>query len=163
MQRNEHRRTMAFLLGMAVCFWITKIEAQPVALPPTVLSAHTVFIENETGFAELQYAAVLEINKWGQFELAESREKADLVLLLSSGTRVRAIPDGQFPRTTGLNAFTEDAVPKDHTRIALVDPKSGARLWSDFHKTEGGKVKNGHLLDELRQAYDEAEKNKGKK
>ena len=41
-----------------------------------------------------------------------------------------------------------------HTRIALVDPKSGTTLWSDLHKTEGGKVKNGHLLDGLREAFD---------
>jgi hypothetical protein len=163
MQRNEHRRTMNFLLGIVVCFMVAKIQAQPAALPAAVMSAHTVFIENETGFPELQYTAVLEINKWGHFELAESREKADLVMLLSGGTHVHAIPDGQFPRTTGLNAFTEDAVPKDHTRIALVDPKSGAKLWTDFHKTEGGKVKGGHLLDELRQAFEEAEKSKGKR
>ncbi len=163
MERNEHRRTIAFLLGIVVFLMVVRTEAQPAELPPVVMSAHTVFIENETGFPELQYIAVLEINKWGHFELADSREKADLVMLLSSGTHVHAIPDGQFPRTTGLNAFTEDAVPKDHTRIALVDPKSGARLWSDFHKTEGGKVKNGHLLDELRQAYEEAEKNRSKR
>jgi hypothetical protein len=163
MRPGEHRRTIAFVLGIVVCLWVARTEAQPVALPPTVMAAHTVFIENQTGFPELQYIAVLEINKWGHFELAESREKADLVLLLSGGTRVHAIPDGQFPRTVGLNAFSEDSVPKDHTRVALVDPKSGTRLWSDFHKTEGGKVKNGHLLDELRQAYEETEKSKSRK
>ena len=75
-------------------------------------------------------------------------------MVLSSGTHVRAVPDCQFPRPTGLNAFAEDAVPPGHTRIALVDPKSGTTLWSDLHKTEGGKVKNGHLLDGLREAFD---------
>jgi len=44
-----------------------------------------------------------------------------------------------------------------------VDPKSGATLWSDLHKTEGGKVKSGHLLDGLRQAFEEYEKNRNKK
>jgi len=167
MRRNEHRRSEVlvcgvFLLGIVLCFMVSGAQGQPAALPPAVMSAHTVFIENQTGFAELQYTAVLELNKWGHFSLAESRESADLVMVLSSGTHVHAIPDGQFPRTTGLNAFVEDEVPKGHTRIALQDPKSGATLWSDTHKTEGGKVKGGHLLDELRQAYADAEKAKNK-
>ena len=72
-------------------------------------------------------------------------------------------PTEQFPRTTGLNAFTEESVPAGHTKIALVDPKTGATLWSDLHKTEGGKVKSGHLLDGLRQAFDEYEKARNKR
>jgi hypothetical protein len=169
MQANALRRTHLFVPGalvlgivVMVCVAVIGVQAQPAALPPTVMSAHSVFIENETGFAELQYTAVLELNKWGHFELADSREKADLVMVLRSGTHVHTIPDGQFPRATGLNAFTEEDVPKGHTRIALLDPKSGATLWSDYHKTEGGKVKSGHLLDELRQAYADAERTKSK-
>ncbi len=163
MQRSEHRIAAVLILTTFACVSAVKVWGQPPAVPEAVLSAHTVFVENETGFAELQYTAVLELNKWGHFQLAESREKADLVLALSSGTHVRAIPDGQYPRTTGLNAFSEEAVPKGHTKVALLDPKSGTTLWSDFHKTEGGKVKSGHLLDELRQAYEDAEKARGKR
>jgi hypothetical protein len=163
MQPIKHRAAVVFLFAVASIIGATSIEGQPAPVPETVLSAHTVFIENETGFAELQYIAVLELNKWGQFQLADSREKADLVLVLSSGTHVRAIPDGQYPRATGLNAFTEETVPKGHTKLTLQDPKSGTFLWSDFHKTEGGKVKSGHLLDELRQAYEDAEKARSKR
>jgi hypothetical protein len=162
--RPIKRRAAILILFAAVSgLAVTTMSGQPAPVPETVLSAHTVFIENETGFAELQYIAVLELNKWGQFQLAESREKADLVLVLSSGTHVRVIPDGQYPRATGLNAFTEEAVPKGHTKLTLQDPKSGTVLWSDFHKTEGGKVKSGHLLDELRQAYEDAEKARSKR
>ncbi|HMD43794.1 MAG TPA: hypothetical protein VKH45_11990 [Candidatus Acidoferrum sp.] len=162
MQVNEHRRRWVFLLAMAMCGIAATVAGQPPVLPEVVLSAHTVYIDNQTAFTELEYTVVLEINKWGHFQLAD-RDKADLVLVLSSGTHVHAIPDGQYPRTTGLNAFAEDSVPPGHTRIALQDPKSGATLWSGIHKTEGGKVKNGHLLDELRQAYEEAEKARNKR
>src|SRR5208283_6201653 len=108
MSRNQHRRKMLSLLGVVFCIMAGAVSGQPPALPPAVMNAHTVFIENETGFAELQYTAVLELSKWGHFQETDSREKADLVLMLSSGTHVRAIPDGQYPRTTGLNAFTEE-------------------------------------------------------
>jgi hypothetical protein len=162
MQNIQHRRGMALLLAIAFCGMASTVAGMPTLLPDSVLTAHTVFIDNQTTFPELEYAAVLEINKWGHFQLTD-KDKADLVLVLSSGTHVHAIPDGQHPRTTGLNAFAEDSVPAGHTRIALQDPKSGATLWSGVHKTEGGKVKNGHLLDELRQAYEDAEKARSKR
>ncbi|HXR32500.1 MAG TPA: hypothetical protein VN830_02235 [Verrucomicrobiae bacterium] len=163
MHKNDRSRKVIFLFVTLLGVWALRVAAQPTNLPEAVIKAHTLFLVNETGFAELQNTAVLELNKWGHFEIAESREKADLVLSLSSGTHVRALPDGQYPRPTGLNAFTEDAVPKGHTRVALLDPKTGATLWSDLRRTEGGKVKNGHLLDGLREAFDSYEKSSGRK
>jgi hypothetical protein len=149
---------------LVLLFWVMTLPAgaRPT-LPQAVTSSHSLFLQNETGFPELEYTALLELNKWGRFEVVASQDKADLVLVLTSGTHVRAIPDGQFPRATGLNAFTEESVPPGHTKIALVDPKTGSTLWSDLHKTEGGKVKSGHLLDGLRQAFEEYEKARNKK
>ena len=163
MHRNDRSSRVSLLFVILLSVYALPVSAQPANLPEAVTNAHTVFVVNETGFPELQYTAVLELNKRGHFEIAESRAKADLVLSLTSGTNVRALPDGQYPRPTGLNAFTEDAVPKGHTRVALLDPKTGATLWSDLRKTEGGKVKNGHLLDGLREAFDNYEKSKGRK
>jgi hypothetical protein len=134
--------------------------AGPKPLPDAVVHARAVFLENETGFHELDYITVLELSKWGRFELAESRERADLILRLDNGNRVRAVPEGQFPSNKGINAFSEEPVPPGHTRIALVDPKTAAVLWSDVHRTEGGRVKNGHLLDGLREAFDSYDKGK---
>ena len=134
--------------------------AGPRPLPDAVVHARTVFLENETGFHELEYSTVLELSKWGRFELAESREKADLILRLNNGNRVRAVPEGELPTTKNVNAVSEEPIPPGHTRIALVDPKTGALLWSDVHRTDGGKVKNGHLLDGLREAFDSYDKSK---
>ena len=163
MQENDRSKHVILLLGIFLCACALHATAQPPALPEAVTSAHTVFLVNDTGFPEMQYTLVLELTKWGHFEIAESREKADLVLSLSTGTHVRALPDGEYPRPTGLNAFAEDDVPKGHTRVALLDPKTGATLWSDLRRTEGGKVKNGHLLDGLREAFDNYEKGKDRK
>jgi hypothetical protein len=97
-----------------------------------VPSEGSVFLENETGFHELQYTTVLELSKWGRFELAVSREKADLIRRLDNGNHVRVVPEGQFPSNKDVHAFTDEPV----------------------HKTDGGKVNNGHLLDGLREAFD---------
>jgi len=67
--------------------------AQSPVLPQAVANAHTVYIQNESGFVELEYATILELGKWGHFELAERREKADLILRLDTGSRVRVAAD----------------------------------------------------------------------
>jgi hypothetical protein len=151
-------RSLSVLLLLSLAsleFW-----AGPKPLPDAVVRARFVFLENETGFHELEYSTGLELSKWGRFELAESREKADLILRLDNGNRVRAVPEGQFPGGRGINAFSDEPVPPGHTRIAVLDPKTSALLWSDVHRTEGGKVKNGHLLDGLREAFDSYDKAK---
>jgi hypothetical protein len=153
---------IVLLLGLGFCAFALRMAAAPPTLPQAVAEAHSIFIENETVYPELQYEAVLELNKWGHFQLTD-RPRADLVMLLSSGTHVQAVPDGQGPRTVGLNAFVEESVPPGHTRIALIDPKTGTTLWSDLRRTVGGKVKGGHLLDGLREAYDQYQKSRSKK
>jgi hypothetical protein len=160
MRRNSQARLVSLFLVLFLTVVAHPVGAGPKSLPDAIVRAHTVFIENETGFNELQYALVLELSKWGRFDLAESREKADLLIRLDNGNHVHAVPDGQFP-SGPMNAFTDTSeVPKGHTRIAVLDPKSNTILWSDTHKTEGGKVKNGHLLDGLRDAFDSYEKSR---
>lgn len=133
------------------------------ALPESVAKARTIFVENNTGFAELGYSAVLELNKWGQFEVVAVREKADIVLRLTNGTSVHLVPEGQTPGARGASSVTDEGVPQGRTRISLIDPKSGESLWSDLHRTEGPKVKNGHLLDGLREAFENYEKARSRK
>ncbi len=156
---SAHFAPARFLLGMAVGLMALQAAAVPKALPDAVVRAHSVFLINETGFNELGYSTVFELNKWGRFDLADSPEKADLILRLDCGNHVRAVPDGQFPSSAGLGAGDSE-IPKGHTRISLVDPKTNTVLWSDTHKTDGAKVKNGGLLDGLRDAFDSYEKSR---
>ena len=159
MRKNPFLRTGLFLWIGALVLAGFPSQVNSAGLPEAVVRAHTVFIENETGFTELGYVTVLELGKWGRFELAESREKADLILRLDSGSRVRAVPEGEGVPSTG-DALPENPVPAGYTRIALLEPKTGQMLWSGKHKTEGSKVKSGHLLDELREAFRDYEKGK---
>jgi hypothetical protein len=159
MPRNFRLWSAILLLAALFCFLSVLLDAAPQPLPEAVTRAHTVFLENETGFNELQYVVVLELSKWQRFDLAETRDKADLILLLDNGNRVRLVPDGQLPSTDANNPAGPD-IPKGYTRIALLDPKSNSLLWSDIHKTDGGKVKSGHLLDGLREAFDAYDKSR---
>lgn len=159
MQWNSRLLLARFLFPVSVLMVAALALANPKPLPEAVTNAHTIFLENETGFNELEYSTIFEINKWGRFDLVDSPEKADLILRLDSGNHVRVVPEGQFPAIPA-NAVGEGEIPKGHTRISLLDPKTNVMLWSDTHKTEGGKVKNGHLLDGLREAYDSYERSR---
>jgi len=142
-------------------FWMAcvSLEARSATLPQALLNAHTIYIENETGFPDLQFVAVLEFEKWGRFDVSESREKADLVFRMDNSAHVRELPEGQVPSPDD-NIGADGAVPNGYTRIALMNAKSGQMLWSGMHKTEGGKVKNGHLLDSLRDAFRDYDRGK---
>jgi hypothetical protein len=155
MPRNFQAWSVVPFLTLLFCFIPILVKAVPQPLPDVITRAHTVFIENETGYNELQYVLVLELSKWGRFDLADTRDKADLVLRLDGANHVRMLPDGQFP-TTG--ADSDSNIPKGWTRIALLDPKTNSMLCSDTRKTDGGKVKSGHLLDGLREAFDSYDK-----
>ncbi len=159
MWRNSRSRLTSLLIGLFVCLAALHAEAIPKNLHDAAIRAHTIFLENETGFVEIEYTVIPELNKWGRFDIADSREKADLVMRLDSATHVCAVPEAQSPGM-GANAFTDSDIPKGHSWIALLDPKTNAMLWSDTHKSEGGKVKTGHLLDGLREAFDSYEKSR---
>ena len=158
------RKSSFLLTGFSILvlvFWLAALSAgaNSAGLPQTLVKAHSVYIVNETGFADLEFATILEIEKWGRFELAESHDKADLILRLDNASHVRAVPEGQVPTAADFGAG-DNAVPPGYTRIALLDPSSSQVLWSGLHKTEGGKVKSGHLLDELRDAFRDYDRGK---
>jgi hypothetical protein len=158
-------RKSSFLLSglsfLVLVFWMAALsaDANTAGLPQSLVKAHSVYIVNETGFADLEFATILEVEKWGRFELAESHDKADLILRLDNASHVRAVPEGQVPSAADF-AAGDNAIPAGYTRVALLDPGSNQVLWSGLHKTDGGKVKSGHLLDELRDAFRDYDKGK---
>jgi hypothetical protein len=128
------------------------------SLPVSVVSAKTVYVDNQTTSAELQNTAYTEIAKWGRLQIVDVPQKADIWLRLSSGNYVKFVPGGENAPAAGPNAgknnFTgaDEAVPPGSTRISLIDPKTGNSLWSDIRKTDSAKTAT-HMLDGLRDAY----------
>src|SRR5208283_4400257 len=72
MQGNNRSTKVSLLLVILLCACALRLAAQPTNLPEAVINAHSVFLVNETGFAELQNTAVLELHKWGHFESTKS-------------------------------------------------------------------------------------------
>jgi hypothetical protein len=137
-------------------------EKRP-SLPTSVVSARTVYVDNQTTSAELQNTAYMELSKWGRFQIVDAPQKAEIVLRLSNGNYVKLVPGGgkvpaHEPKIAKQNWIgADEAVPPGFTRISVIDPKSGSSLWSDIRKTDNPKAAS-HMLDGLRLAVDQKQK-----
>src|SRR5437763_17166565 len=65
------------------------------SLAASVVSAKTVYVENQTTTAELQNTANTELLKWGRLQIVDSPQKADIVLPISNGKYVKFVPGGE--------------------------------------------------------------------
>jgi hypothetical protein len=137
------------------------------ALSSRVLSAKTIYVDNQTNDAELQHDAYMGLGKWGRYEIVDSPQKADVVLRLSGSSVVKFVPGGNpsatyNPKPVSENsAGAQELAPPGCTRITLVEPKSGTTLWSDVRKTSNAQEKS-RLLEGLHEAVDQQEKYRGK-
>jgi hypothetical protein len=137
------------------------------AVPEKVLSAKTIYVDNQTTDAELQYDAYMGLKKWGRYEIVDSSQKADVVLRLSGSSIVKFAPGGDPSATHNArpvsekSAAGEELAPPGSTRLTLIEPKSGTTLWSDVRKTSSAQEKS-RLLEGLHEAVDQQEKRHGK-
>jgi hypothetical protein len=151
---------LATLLLSPALSWAN--EKRP-SLPTSVLSARTIYVDNQTTSAELQNTAYTELAKWGRFQVVDAPQKADIVLRLSNGNYVKFVPangnsSANDPKPAKQNWMgADEAVPPGSTRISVIDPKSGNSLWSDIRKTDSPKAAT-HMLDGLRNAFDQKER-----
>jgi hypothetical protein len=80
-------------------------ERRP-SLPTSVLSARTIYVDNQTTSAELQNTAYTELSKWGRFQILDAPQKAEIVLRLSNGNHVKFVPGGEnVPAATSWPAL----------------------------------------------------------
>lgn len=108
-----------------------------------ILSARTVYFDDQTGADAVGKAAVAQLKKWGRFKIVEDKNQADLILLLSAepyhgGDLLMA--SGNTGSIDANGKVLEDPVPNFNklapTRdayLTVIDPKTGDTLWTDSH------------------------------
>jgi hypothetical protein len=156
------KRLVRILVATLAIILASAASASHSTLPSSVLLANTIYVDNQSGFAELSTIAYMELSRWGRFEPVGSVAKADLRIVLTGSSFVKEVRAGEAPsydpkKTNVRPAELPEAAPNGFTRVTLQDVKSGKTLWSGLTKTDGPRVK-GKLLDGLREAYNQAEK-----
>ena len=150
--------TTVFFLAL-VFFSVERSQANEKrgAVPEKVLSAKTIYVDNQTTDAELQHDAYMGLNKWGRYEIVDASQKAEVVLRLSGSSIVKFVSGGDPSATHKPNSVSEtstageELAPPGCTRLTLIEPKSGTTLWRDLRKTSNAQEKS-RLLDGLHEA-----------
>ncbi len=161
-----------FGLALALSFFArpsSAKEKQHLPLPTKVLSAKSVFIDNQSGMASLGDKAFDQLKKWGRFQVVSDRKEADLILLLSAreynggyvttgGGQTGTVDESGNIETTGNPTYTSPVTVR-YTFLTVIDPSTGANLWSD--SKEWGNLYNGFhsatrgLIQQLKKRIDE--------
>jgi hypothetical protein len=136
---------------------ITLANNKPGALPATVLSAKSIFVENQTADAQFQNSTYAELTKWGRFQIVDVPQNADVILRVSNGNHVRQVSAEELDARRAWKAPEEEAVPAGFIRITLVEAKTGNALWSDLRKSNGSQPPRG-MLENLRSAIEQLKK-----
>ena len=93
----QNRRLLWLSLAALALILAAAANASNAALPSSIFTARTVYVDNQTGFSELSNIAYLELNRWGRFEPVESVAKADLTIVLTGSSYVRVVSSGEAP------------------------------------------------------------------
>jgi hypothetical protein len=156
-----------FVGAVLFAFGIARANEKRGAIPSKILSAKTIYVDNQTTDAELQHDAYMGLSKWGRYEIVDSPQKADVVLRLSGSSVVKFVPGGDPSATYNPKPVNESSAggaelaPPGCTRLTLIEPKSGTTLWSDVRKTSNAQEKS-KLLAGLHEAVDQQEKSHSK-
>lgn len=104
-------------------------------LPVKLFAAKSVYFDNETGFAAVGTDAIRELKRWGRFQVVRSRDRADLVFVLSSEEYSEEVDDlGPANKTN----FEPDWFLHFHYRpanayLTVIDTITGETLWAGSH------------------------------
>jgi|HubBroStandDraft_4_1064222.scaffolds.fasta_scaffold413445_1 hypothetical protein len=84
----------AITAALAILFVVSPIHAKDdnPPLPPSVMAAKTVYIDNQTGDAAITDRANDALSKWGRFKILNNAKDADLVLRFTADTGGRPAP-----------------------------------------------------------------------
>jgi hypothetical protein len=148
-----------FLVVSSICALAKHHEAaQHAPLPAKVIAAKTIFIQNDSGRAEIADKAYQAINAWGRYQIVDSSANADLILILTVSTGQRSTSEHSSVSTynAGSGTWTYGSVDSPgtqtskFTQVELVDPVTHDTEWTD-ERPWGRKSATQELIKGLRQ------------
>lgn len=140
-----------------------KEPVQYAPLPAKALAAKTIYIQNDSGYAEMLDKASTSLKAWGRYQLVDAKEKADLILLLKVATEQK-----EFHETVSIynpeTGWSHGTVPTPSTyawtfsQTRLIDPATGDTVWADDRAWIGKHSATEELIKGLRERIEEQEK-----
>ena len=133
---------VVFLMTNVIVPISTQAQKQS-AKSPEILSAKTVYLDNQTGVDAMGTAALAQLEKWGRFQVVQDKKVADLIFLLSADPYQGGyiiFASGQTGTVDADAHIQQDRVPNYNRQapardayLTVIDPRSGQSLWTDSH------------------------------
>ena len=120
-----------FLASALALIQIPALQAQHAPLPAKLVGAKTAFLVNDGTWSKAYDKFYAELKKWNRFQFVESRDQADIMIVLSTkpGELTGAVP----VLSTGGSATSGVVIGGSESKfyIRITDGKDGTPLWSD--------------------------------
>lgn len=133
-------------------------------LPPALMQAKTVYIDNQSGTASFTDRCYDELSKWGRFKIVSDPKEADIVFRISSFTHTAGATATTTTTDYGSTATSNTDISENRygfTRIDVLASSTGQVLWSDTHRWgnlfTGFKSATREVVKELRKRIEEQE------
>jgi len=122
-------------------------EKEHPLLPAKVMKASTVYVDCvcPRALAEAREAALAALQSWGRFQISQDRHETDLVFLFSGNPYLGDYITRDGPDTRPV--FIESTI------MTVIDPKTGASLWTDYRRWGSWRVRGAtkDLINGLRE------------
>ena len=143
-------RVSPALIGLALMVSIAPTGAQDQKqskISPNMLSAKSVYFDDQTGVAAVGAKALGRLKKWGRFRIVQDPTSADLIILLSAEPYNRGNIIFAGGQTGGIDArgnITEDPIPTfnklapiRYAYLTVIAPENGEKLWTESRRWGG--------------------------
>ena len=138
--RLSRTSLLVFLLASLTATSFVVAQEQPPQFR-RILSARTVYFDNQTGSDAVGEKGLAQLKKWGKFHLVTNPKKADLIFVLSAdpyrGGHI-LVSGGQTGSVESNGHIEEDPIPNYNKQsparyayLTVIDAKTADSLWSD--------------------------------
>jgi hypothetical protein len=103
-------------------------------LPEKLFQAKSVYIDNQSGNADILDKAYTSLKEWNRYEVVQDKSKADLVYVLTISSEMRgSYTTGNVNNYGQVTATTSPARVR-YTTLFVIDPITGQTLFSDTRR-----------------------------
>jgi hypothetical protein len=129
--------------------WHLAAAQEYAPVPEKLATSTTVYLMNDSGDLKAYDRFYKELKKWNRFTVVPSRDRADLVMVLTSSSQYAlSVTSGSAVSSGGVTSGlgTSVAVPSTFLHLKVFDSSTSDLLWSD--STEKW-VTSGHAPSKL--------------
>ena len=146
---NSARSVLFTAFCMMPLSWNSPAAQEYPPLPEKFVTAKTVYLINDSGDLKAYDKFYKELKNWNRFTVVTSRDRAELVMVLTSSSQyVLSVTSGTAVSSGGITtgSGTAVAVPSTFLHLKVFDSATAEVLWTDVAEKW---VTSGHAPSKL--------------